>query len=66
VRYASARPGFAREDASDLCLIPGGESATPLPFPVFWDALAREKLRQRERVALVVALVVQGVRARAR
>jgi hypothetical protein len=62
VRYASSRPGFAREDASDIRPIPCGEANerlrgaaaerdTPLPFPLFWDALAREKLRARQRVA---------------
>jgi hypothetical protein len=61
VKYASARPGFAREDASDIRPIPK-HFDTPAPFPVFWDKLVQEKLLGRERVALVV----QGVRARAR
>jgi hypothetical protein len=51
VKYASARPGFSREDASDIRPIPK-HFDTPAPFPVFWDKLVQEKLLGRERVAL--------------
>jgi hypothetical protein len=50
MKYASVRPGFAREDASDIRPIPK-HFDTPAPFPVFWDKLAQEKLRARELAA---------------